>query len=271
MRIVYVANHEPKASDDTEGHLYKAMTELGHEVVRVSEKDNSLPDGDILLFHKWDKLLPFKGLKVCWYFDKVWQNRPAYMQRVLSYADRLFLTDGTWLLGNPHPKATILRQGIGDYHLGEKIIDDVDVAMTGSMYGERSDFCKQLSQKYGSRFKIYNSVFNRSFNDLVASVPVMVAPIYPSDDWYWSNRVYLTMGSGGFMLHPRLKGLEEEYTDGQEIVFYDGVDDLLDKIDYYLSHKEEREGIRFAGWTKTATKYSYKARISQLLDLCQNQ
>lgn len=270
MKIVYVANHTPKASDDTEGHLYKAMVELGHEVIRVSDQDNTLPEGDLLLFHKWDKLLPFNGLKVCWYFDKVWQNRPAYIRKVLEYADRLFLTDGTWLQQNPHPNASILRQGIGDFMPGEKIIKDVDVAMTGSMYGERADFCKVISKKYGSRFKIFTSVFNRSFNDLVASVPILIAPTYPSDDLYWSNRVYLTMGSGGFMIHPRLSGLEQEYTEGEEIVFYDGMDDLLEKIDYYLAHEQEREMIRLAGWTRTATEYTYKARIDQLLHICQN-
>lgn len=66
------------------------------------------------------------------------------------------------------------------------------------------------------------------------------------------------------MIHPYCADLAKEYEDGKEIVFYTSMEDLKEKIDYYLSHPEERERIRAAGYNKTRKEYTYTQRIKEL-------
>ena len=50
-----------------------------------------------------------------------------------------------------------------------------------------------------------------NLNDLIASCKVIIGEsiIHP---YYWSNRIYETIGRGGFCLHAYHEGIENEYT-----------------------------------------------------------
>ena len=256
MKIVYNAQSRG-ASDRTEEHLRKAMKELGHEVVDSG-------DGDIYLFHKdYKPPKEFTGKKVCWYFDKIWHGREKSISQMLDTVDLVFVTDETWTINNPHPKFRIMRQGIGDYELGKKLPYNKKIAFVGAVYRDRFQWLKELKTKYGD-VGIYSSVFNRDLNNLCASIPIFVAPAYPSDDNYWSNRVYIITGSGGFLIHPRLKGLEEEY--GDVLVYYDNDTDLYEKIDYYLKHPKKRKEKQKEMYEFTKEHFTYKKRIETLLN-----
>lgn len=263
MKIVYYAQSR-SGSDATESHISKAFTELGHEVV-VVVPGSEVPTCDLILFHK--DIPPRDTPAICWYFDKIEfsQNRVQFIRKALARATVVFVTDETYTKASPHPKFRVVRQGIGDFELGEPVELAAKVAFAGTVYGPRLDFCTKLAIQYGEDFQVFAGVNNRDFNNLCVSVPIFVTPRYPSDDYYWSNRVYLTLGSGGFLIHPRLKGLEAEYEDGKEIVFYDSLEDLFSKVDYYLAHPEEREMIRLAGWEKTKSMYTYKKRVEEIL------
>lgn len=254
MRIVYNQPSAPE-SDDTEGHITRALIELGHEVVHDG-------DGDLYLFHKNFNPPPnFTGKKVCWYFDKIWNSRIDWFHQTYPQVDHFFLTDGTW--GQNYPKCTVLRQGIGDPVPGVKTDRGVEVAFVGEPYRQRAGWAWNLEQRYGKKFAIYRQVFNRELNNLCASIPIFVAPKYPSDDLYWSNRVYLLVGSGAFLIHPRLKGLVEEW--GDLLEYYDTDQELYEKIDYYLAHPEEREAKRKKAYEYCAKHFTYKERVKQLL------
>lgn len=261
MKFAYYGK-KSSISDDTEGHIFKALVELGHEVetATIGEFCNA----DYILFHK--NLPKGNGKRVCWYFDKIYtEQRINYIENVLKYTDYLFLTDETWALANPNPKIHILRQGAGLTTKGKQLETTAKIAFTGSLYNGRFDWASKLSWKYGNDFQIFTNTFNDDLNNLCASVPIFVAPPEPSDNHYWSSRVYLTLGAGGFLIHPRCSELEKEYEDGKEIVFYDNLDNLFQKIDFYLAYPEQREKIRLAGWEKTKNNFTYKHRICSLV------
>jgi len=85
--------------------------------------------------------------------------------------------------------------------------------------------------------------------------------------YYWSDRVYETLGRGGFMIHPYIKGMEKHFEDGKHLVFFKfgDLDDLKSKIDYYLEHDEERENIRRAGHQHVKQNHTYKNRWQTIL------
>lgn len=274
MRIIYYARHGNRGSDDTEGHIGRSFEALGHEVVRVDE-GSEVPTGDLLLFHKGGKnitsvLSAFSGLKVCWYFDKIdWNNRAEWFHSVLPLVDLMFITDGTWARTHPDPKLRVLRQGIGDLDTSRGVpregVWKAQIAFLGGLYGERGKWAERLKRRYGEAFQIYGNVFNRDLYDLCETVPIIVAPSFPADDWYWSNRIYLTLGSGGFLIHPRLKGLSSEFKHGYHYVSYDTHEELEHFIDYFLEHEDERNKIRENGRRKTVQTFNFTRRCQRLL------
>lgn len=267
LNFIYYANHGNSESDDSEGHIVYSLLKLGHRVNRVHQSASEVPNGDVLLFHKGGKYIQtilrnFKGKKICWFWDKVWHSRQDYIFQILPYTDKIFFSDKAWVDKNPHKKFKILRQGIGEKDAKKGLVKEeykCDIAFTGSIYGEREKWIRQLT-KY--EFKHFNSVYNRDFYDLCASAKILIAPPYPSDDDYWSSRVYITLGSGGFLLHPYCRGLEQEY--GDSLVFYKNTEDMHEKIEFYLKNEREREKIRIKGFLKTVNEFTYTKRVEEL-------
>jgi len=72
--------------------------------------------------------------------------------------------------------------------------------------------------------------------------------------------------SGGFYLVEYLPELEKFYEIGKEIVCFNGKEDLLEKIRYYLSHPEEREQIRLAGYGRAQQDHTWQKRFSDLFE-----
>ena len=70
----------------------------------------------------------------------------------------------------------------------------------------------------------------------------------------------------GFMLTSFADDLDKYYEPGKEIIVYDGVSDLIDKVRYYLSREDERLEIAAAGYERTIQNHTYEARFKELFD-----
>jgi hypothetical protein len=134
-----------------------------------------------------------------------------------------------------------------------------------------------LYDTYKERFTKFGhpqqTIRNDELNQLYADSKVVVGDSVCLQDfthsYYWSDRVYETIGRGGFLIHPYIKGLEEEFANGENIVFYDygNFTQLQGLIDYYLEHDDEREKIRAAGQELVRTKCTYNQRLSRMIDI----
>ena len=58
--------------------------------------------------------------------------------------------------------------------------------------------------------------------------------------------------------------LKEYYVPGQEIVFFEDADDLVEKCRYYLKHEDERRAIAEAGYRRTLVEHTYAHRFNQI-------
>lgn len=79
-------------------------------------------------------------------------------------------------------------------------------------------------------------------------------------------RTFEVPGAGGFLLTGKVRGLDRYYRPGQEVAVYDGVDDLVEQIRYFLSHPEQRDRIARAGFERTRAEHTYEQRLSEVLD-----
>lgn len=132
-----------------------------------------------------------------------------------------------------------------------------------------------LQRTYGNKFGHYGhdglGVYRGGdLNQLYADSSVVVGDSLCIDfkyPHYWSDRVYETLGRGGFMIHPYIRGLEEHFEDGVHLRFYEfgNWDQLRDLIDYYLIHEDEREHIRRAGHEHVRNNHTYIHRWEEIL------
>lgn len=280
IEILYLANHGNKVDDDTEGHILKGLRELGSTVYQIHEStDRSILglDADWLLFHKWynpELLKKWHKKSAFWYFDKVEFNgsqRSRWMRDTIPLVTKGFLTDGTWLRENPSDKLKLLRQGCGEKLIPSNKQFSAKLAFTGTLYAGRAEWYKKLENRHKGQITALRGVHNEDLYAACAQIPIFVAPPSPSDDRYWSSRVYMTLGAGGFLLHPYCKELAKEFKDKVDLVYYRSQGELERYIDYYLAHPKEREAIKVHGFKTCHTKFSYKNRCQNLLKAIQRQ
>lgn len=79
-------------------------------------------------------------------------------------------------------------------------------------------------------------------------------------------RIWDVLGCGGFLLTNYQAEIPYYFKEGEDLVCFDGLEDLCEKVGYYLEHEEERKRIAWNGYRKVREKHSYIGRIHIILD-----
>jgi spore maturation protein CgeB len=77
-------------------------------------------------------------------------------------------------------------------------------------------------------------------------------------------RLFETTGAGALLLTEAAPNLADLFEPGKEVVTYEGEDDLVKKIEYYLRNDHERLQIAAAGQKRTLSEHTYRRRMSEL-------
>lgn len=78
-------------------------------------------------------------------------------------------------------------------------------------------------------------------------------------------RAFDIMGCGGFMITNFQEDFLRHFEPDEEVVFYSSYDELLDKVEYYLSHDEQRNRIARNALQKVSTEHTYLQRAQTIL------
>ncbi len=78
-------------------------------------------------------------------------------------------------------------------------------------------------------------------------------------------RAFDIMGSGGFLLSNFQADFLDDFIPGEDFAYYESKEDLLAKIDYYLTHEEERQAVAKNGHDKVAAAHTYQHRVREML------
>jgi len=171
----------------------------------------------------------------------------------------------------------------GVYHnecyLGKKVREyEKDVIFVGSYryhpeWRYREVLLNWLRNTYKDRFMLCPEDLGRGWirgddlNNLYASAKVVVGDSLYSP-YYWSDRLPETLGRGGFLIFPKVPGIEDEgYRYYKHFVPYQYGDfkTLKEIVDYYVSHDEEREKIRLAGHKFVKENHTYKNKVAEII------
>lgn len=214
---------------------------------------------------------------------KRYQNHPY-----LTGLDHWFTVDrlmADWLDENTDTRGHWMPPGVlaeECYISNQKSPHANDLVFVGARgyhraWTHRQQLLDHLELKYGGRFTRAGgdaptgTVRGDALNRLYANSKIAVGDTYCAGyDYpdYWSDRVPETLGRGGFLLMPRVPGIEKQFTDGEHLALWEfgDFDDLDAKIAYYLEHEDEREKIRRAGHEHVKATATYKHRWHSILD-----
>ena len=249
-------------------HGWRTPGSLTMEEVLDTLKENNIPT---MTYHLdlWFGLQRQKDLEVMPVYKKI---------------GHFFTVDSQmaqWFNEKTRVKGHYLHAGVfGEECIYKQSITKRDVAFVGSKkyhpeWQYRAKLVDWLEDTYKNKFEHYGNggiknVRGIALNKIYWTTKVVVGDTlclnfnYPD---YWSDRIYETLGRGGFLIHPYIPGIEKEFVDKKHVVFYEygNFEQLKELIDYYLVNDEEREAIRKAGHELVKNNYTYKHRWQTIL------
>ncbi|MCL4423914.1 MAG: glycosyltransferase [Firmicutes bacterium] len=81
-----------------------------------------------------------------------------------------------------------------------------------------------------------------------------------------NNRTFEIAACQAFQLVDASRDLTGFYKEEQEVVTFSGTADLIQKMEFYLSHPEEREAVAQRAYQRTINEHTYEERLKTLLN-----
>jgi len=202
----------------------------------------------------------FKGLKIFWSIDShvipmqhkltCDNNKIDIVLNSIESHKKYFPNQKCIYFPNPYPDDLI-------YHKPE-IEKTVDVGFVGN-WVNRSNWINSIPNikkdimvigddmvNEINSFKIH---FNRNMSDDI------------------NYRTFETLGCNTLLLTNYTENLEKLFNIGDDLVVYESVDDLLNKINFYLENDKERLRISNNGYNNVKTNHTYYHRTKTLIDI----
>jgi spore maturation protein CgeB len=78
-------------------------------------------------------------------------------------------------------------------------------------------------------------------------------------------RLYEATGVGALLLTDAKQNLDELFEVGREVVAYRDEDELVEAVEHYLAHEDERAAIAAAGQQRTLRDHNFRVRMEELV------
>ncbi|MFO0417482.1 MAG: glycosyltransferase, partial [Pseudomonadota bacterium] len=112
----------------------------------------------------------------------------------------------------------------------------------------------------------YTKIFNSSAINLNLHSSNERDGVDPSGD-FLNPRTFELAACGAFQLVDQRSLLGECFEPGREIVTFDSLGDLREKIDFYLAHPERRAGVIEAARARVLRDHTYDKRMESMLSV----
>jgi spore maturation protein CgeB len=142
---------------------------------------------------------------------------------------------------------------------------DFDFKIWGSGWETNSIFGPCL-QKNGERVSSEECVriFNGARINLNLHSSTFHESVNPNGDFV-NPRTLEIAACGAFQLVDRREELHEMFKLGEELVDFESMEELKEKISYYLSHEEERKAIAARGQARALKEHTMEHRMQEML------
>ncbi len=279
MRIFYVNVIEQNAGWGAEWFVNKALLGLGHTTYCVDFRKNrhklyrhflNAPESDVFFLQRGDYFpIPLiRSIQVPRFFWATERFAPD-QDRLLKCGlfNHIFFQTHDWMeraIQNhwvDRGKCSVILNGF-DEELHRRIPNiqrDIDVLFLGSMTPRREKILNEVK----SRFNVTTaSAFGEEMVRLFNRAKI-VLNLHSFEFLDTETRVFEALGCGAFLLTERLS--QENPFSQNELVEFDTVDDLYDKIQYFLTHDKERNRIAECGHATAVRSYTYTQRAEEII------
>lgn len=240
-----------------------------YKALRVCDGPSAAYDRDFAYVHAFDHML----------YHSPAYSRDLTMPEKLAYCGAKRAT--FWPLA--------LFDALCDPRLSEEDIfsrtRDLDVIFVGALYVDKMPLLGAVKKAFGKRFKIYglanwkrNAYFNVKYGFPGWVRPIAFneyVPLYLRSKiginshlrgkyTVGSYRMFDLPGNGVMQITDGSEYVKDFYEPGKEIETYEDNDELIAKIDHFLTHPAEREAMARAGYHHAMNGHRIGQRLRQL-------
>lgn len=200
-----------------------------------------------------------KGIKAYWavegFCDKYFVSRTVPLD-----TDVLFIGNVNSLGGFP-----------GGLTLGWQYPDREDVVRNLFSWALRNKVTfRAWGPKTTTGVHISGMVLNEEFAKKVSGARIVLSPAGLSsplwrEPYYTSNRLYLYLGCGGFVLNQYFPGIEDFFQNHVDLVWFTSVSEAEHLIQWYLSNPDKRAEIAQRGHQKACRRFRTDHELKKVL------
>jgi hypothetical protein len=230
-----------------------------------------------------------RGVPYLWAVDGAFYISPTYDEHH-SFKDKMRewgVRESTWWPLVPHPMPRLEPTEVFFQNR------DVDLLYVGKAYGAKVDRLVQLKKRFGNRFRVHGYWPFGGYHGIVRGLlgkPILWSRVRSISvdertalytrakigiNMHMSDvpretgnmRMYEVPAHGAMLLCDKagLSGHEEIFSSDSEAVYYDDIHDAIARIEFYLSHSEERVTIAKSGYRRFWTNYEWATNLERLL------
>jgi len=295
MKILFIAPLENPES--TAWLILKAMRNLGLEVEAISYREYEIDSMNAGIFdmvenYSWDDVIfvvkgesiypeilrKTKARKILWHFDFDSHTLTKDLIDKCSVYNKVLLTCYPWV-------EQLRELGINAFFMPQATDPSVyhptifepkyacDVAFIGSWKPGREEILLELKKDFDlkvfgngwdTRFMPGYPVYLDEFNKVCSSAKVILN-ITPSNEWpiyekTFSQRIYMVMAAGGYLVTDRIPGLPLKW-----LGVYENLDELKEIIRSAIEDKNIRKHICQSARTEILQKHTYYHRVKEIM------
>lgn len=306
MRVVYVARSRPGS---WKNDVRDALLALGHEVVWVDDTADAASwvtragGADVLLWARTHRRDPAGDVDAAFGRLRAAGVRTASLHFDLYYGLRkrqaeigihpFWAAQTVWTADGHHRDWTLrgvrhrwCPPALGDNHIGRgehRRELSCDVVFVGARHYHRewpyrAQLVSWLEQTYRRGFRWYGprsphgEVRGPALADLYASAAVVVGDACNPGfgvGRYWSDRLPITLGRGGFLVHPHVEGMADQgFIDGKTVATYRYGDfaGLRAAINRWLDDPTGRRAVTDRALQLVADRHLMTHRVQTILE-----
>jgi len=280
IKILFVAVFSPDSTNTSQAYSFE---ENSCEVIRFNyrevadkmgdfNRDNLLVETcnkerpDVVVFSKCNEISPIVVTEcnrysktVLWYMDPVDSNWCPSLTEKIQRATFVFcaLTESyekAKEIGGD--KVYFLHEGYDqECNYPMDVESKYDYSFIGNLRGERSEYHKKFP------FPVIQDAYAEKHSLAVSQTKINLNFTQGGT----SDRTYKVLASKGFLLTEPWPEMEKDFTPGKDLVIFTNVEEMREKIDYYLHNEEERAMIASHGH-ETNKKFSRLNWAKSMMD-----
>ena len=147
---------------------------------------------------------------------------------------------------------------------------------TFPLSGHRTQMVNALREEFKDKFRLYGQnwtppslgyVNDTQEADLYNTCAIAISYSHFNYKRYYSRRLLVEMACSAFVLSHEYPECEKDFKDGEHLVIWKNINELIDKSKYYLAHQDEARRIAETGCNLVTSTCKWTNRVDEFIDI----